>query len=449
MKARCIRVRMMTALAAALCVARAAPARAADTNAAAALPLNRTESSSRQFIAYAPGPLTTSALCVYTERVKQQWLTLLDAPDDWRDPIILLVRPRGPSEGSLPALLVETFQNELHLKYQITCLTPPAPEESALTAALVQTLCAEWANRKQTTAQGTPYVVAPLPPWLIQGFAQAIDGRTDALLEAARRSVAAGHPQSAADVLGVRRLPVDPAELQLFQANAWLMTQALLALPDGAHKMQRFLEALGGTKSVSNAFSTVYGADFPRPVAREKWWSVEQVSRASAFVAQDLSPAETVRRLDAILPTALVETDGGKVQGTPWTVSLNDLWRYYEEPWMPHLLEGKLNRLQALHSEAHPLYVPVVQDYIEAVELLFAEKLNRFKRAAAQAGRARAAANERAQWVADYLDRSERVYAPGDATNSFGDYFRTLDEIQSVEENRHNPISDYLDKFDK
>ncbi len=449
MNVRCVRVRLAAALVFAHGLVCAAPAPAHDTNVAAAVPLNRAESASRQFIAYAPNPLLASAVCVFTERVKQQWLSLLDTPDNWRDPIILLVRQREPSEQAAPAIGVETFQNEIHLKYQITCLLPPALDESTLTAALVKTLCAEWANRQQPTSPAQPYVVAPLPPWLVQGLSQAIGGRPDLLLETARRSVDAGRPQTASDVLATTRLPEDPAELQLFHANAWLLTQGLLSLPDGAHKMRQFLTELGATKSASNAFARVYGTDFPEPVTQEKWWSIEQVSRASAFVAQDLSPEETVRRLDAVLPTALMAIAGNQASGTPWTVPLEDLWRYYEQPWMRQLLQEKLNRLEALRSEAHPLYRPVVENYIEAIDLLMDEKLNRFKRAAAEANRARAAANQRSRRVADYLDRAERIYEPGDVTNSFADYFQTLDQIQSLEEKRHNPISDYLDRFDK
>jgi hypothetical protein len=449
MNARCVRVRLAAALVFARGLVIVAPARAADTNAVAAAPLSRTESASRQFVAYTPNPLFASAVCVFAERVKQQWLSLLDTADNWRDPIILLVRPRAPSEQTSPAIVVETFQNEIHLKYQVTCLLPPALDESALTMALVQSLCAEWANRQQPAPPAQPYVMAPLPPWLVQGLTEAVAGRVDVLLDSARRSVEAGRPQTASELLNTARPPADPAEQRLFQANAWLLTEALLSLPNGAAKMRQFLTELGATKSATNAFARVYGTDFPNAAAREKWWGVEQVSRSTAFVAQDLSPEETVRRLDAVLPTSLMAVAGNQAEGAPWTVSLDDLWRYYEQPWMPQLLEGKLNRLQALRSEAHPLYQPVVEDYIEAVELLLGEKLNRFKRATAAADRARAAADQRANEVAAYLDRQERIQAPGDATNSFAAYFHTLDQLQSIEDNRHNPIGDYLDRFDK
>ncbi len=425
------------------------PARAHSTNVNDNVALDRAMSVSRQFVAYAPGSLLASTMCVFAERVKHQWLLLLDTKDNWRDPIILVVREREPSERETPTVRLEVFQNEIHLKYQITCLMPPQLDQPSMTAAIVQMLCAEQANRDLETTIAKPTILAPPPPWLVHGFAQSINGQSDVLLAVARRSVEAGRPQSASDLLNTSSLPADPAEQQLFRANARLLTEGLLSLPDGARKMQQFLAELGATKSASNAFAAVYGTDFPKPVTLEKWWSVQQVSRSLALVARDLSAGETSRRLDKILQTTLVERRGKEDKGTAKEVSLDQLRNYYEQPWMGELLQGKLNSLETLRSEAHPLYRPVIEAYIEAVNLLMVQKLSRFRRAMEAADRERATVDQRTKQIADVLDRAERVYASEDVSNQFAGYFQILDKIQSLDEKRHNPISDYLDKFDK
>ena len=46
------------------------------------------------------------------------------------------------------------------------------------------------------------------------------------------------------------------------------------------------------------------------------------------------------------------------------------------------------------------------------------------------------------------MDQAERVYAPEEFSTVFTGYFRTLDQFQKLEDERRNPISDYLDKFD-
>src|SRR5439155_17196786 len=149
---------------------------------------------------------------------------------------------------------------EFHLKYQITCLVPPPIEEVELVTAVVEALCAETVNRKQPTFRGQSYIAPPIPAWLSHGLAQSIFGRPEFLLDVARRSVDAGRPQNAADLLNVTGPPADPGERELFQANTWLFTDALLAQPDRSRKLQRFLAELAPTKSVSNPFASAHAS---------------------------------------------------------------------------------------------------------------------------------------------------------------------------------------------
>jgi len=128
------------------------------------------------------------------------------------------------------------------------------------------------------------------------------------MLSIAQRSVAAGRPQQATGLLGLKALPTDPMERQLFQANSWILTESLLGLPDGSRKLRGFLSELGAQKAASNAFWAVYRQDFPQEIALEKWWSLEQIRRTSVSLAQNLSAEETARQLDAILLTKLDST---------------------------------------------------------------------------------------------------------------------------------------------
>ena len=55
-------------------------------------PLRSATSGTGQFIAFAPGPVLPSALCVFAERLKRQWCANLDIADGWHDPIVLVLR---------------------------------------------------------------------------------------------------------------------------------------------------------------------------------------------------------------------------------------------------------------------------------------------------------------------------------------------------------------------
>jgi hypothetical protein len=407
-----------------------------------------TVSVSRQFAASANDPLLPSALCVYAEQVKREWLARMDVTDAWRDPILLVVRPRTTGQTNTPAIWMAVFRTDEHLKYQIHCLIPPRIDEAELLTTIVDALCSEWANRAQITVSGHPYTAPAMPSWLVQGLAASIQGRYEFLLSIAQRSVEAGRPQQAADLLAMKVLPPDPMDRELFRADAWIFTESLLALPGGPRKLQGFLATLGEQKVASNAFWTVYQQDFPKPITLEKWWSLEQARRTSVSLAQDLSMQETVRQLDSILLTRLNSASerGGKT--TELKVSISKLWRYADFPWLKNVMKLKIDRLGALRSQAHPLYQPVVDKYIDAATWLYRGSVIRFRRGVDKAEAAQAAAETRSGRIAAYMDQAERIYAPQEQSKVLAGYFQTLAQFQKIEDERRNPISDYLDKFD-
>ena len=407
-----------------------------------------TISASRQFAAYAHDHLLPSALCVYAERIKREWLRQLAMADQWRDPIVVVVHPRGPSETDVPAISLLTFQTEKHFKYQIDCLAPPPLDEAELLAAIVDGLCAEWANRAEPANLGQPYTVPRMPLWLVQGLAASIQGRNDLLLGVTRRSIAAGRPQSASGLLAAKVLPADPAERALFQANAWIFTESLVTLPGGAEKLRRFMAELGARKSASNAFWSVYRQDFPRDLAFEKWWSLQQVSRASVGLAENLTAEETSQQLDHILLTRLDPANEGRGLASETTPAVGQLWRYTDEPWLKEVVKSKIDRLGALRGQAHPCFRPVIDRYLEAMNWLAQRNTVRFRRSVAKASVERVAAEKWSKAANAYLDQAERTYAPEELSKIFAGYFQTLDRFQDLDQQRHSPISDYLDKFD-
>ncbi|HUK83644.1 MAG TPA: hypothetical protein VLZ12_13555 [Verrucomicrobiae bacterium] len=410
-------------------------------------PFARTVSVTRQFVVYATDPALPPAVCVFAERVKDAWRDRLDVTNQWRDPIVIVVRQRDAAASNTPVLSTEIFQTEFHLKYQITCLVPPPIDEVDFETAVVETLNAEAANRDQPVSLDKPYTSAPIPRWLSCGLTQSIGGRPGALLGAARRSVDAGRPQSATELMTLT-VPAEPAARELFQANAWLFTEELLSLSEGPQKMQRFLSELGKTKSVSNAFWSVYRADFPEPVALEKWWSLERARRVTAEVAANLDLDETSAALDKMLLTTLARPAGKRGAEIRADIALAQLWRYYEQPWLRPLLVNKLNSLQLLRGSAHPLYRVVIDQYCGAIEELMGQRLSRFRRAVANADRSRAALDRTRQQITRYLDEAERVYTTDEFAGMFRNYFRTLDQFEAFERQRSDPISDYLDQFD-
>ena len=364
-------------------------------------------SPSKQFAAYAHDQSQASVLCVYAERVKREWLRRMNLPDQWRDPILFAVRSREPAQTNAPAISLVIFQTDEHLKYQVHCLVPPPLDQTELLTKTIEALCAEWVNREQPIVRGETYTAPLAPLWLVQGLAESMQGRGDLLLATARASIATDRVLPASDLLTARLLPSDPAELQLFQANAWLFTDGLLALPNGAQKLQGFLKELGAQKVDSNAFWAVYRQDFPQDTAFEKWWGLEQASRISFVLAENLTAEETARRLDRILLTKLDFTHGQDGVPEEMDTTVDQLWRYTDNSWLEGVLKMKINRLGALRSQAHPFYQPVIDDYREALSWLTEKNTVRFRRGIRKAEAKHFVAEKQSREITAYMNQVE------------------------------------------
>ena len=202
-------------------------------------PLNTASSVSRQFTAYAPGPVLPAALCGFAEHVKHEWLDRLAVPDHWHDPIVLVFRETPTSNAPASALRLQIAQIGPVRKYEISGWVPPAPEEGALAATIVEALCLEIANRSQLPGPGV-WTSAQIPRWLVAGFAGVIQGDPERLLTVAHRSATAARPPLVSAVLGMADLPADEVARDLFLANAWLLTDRLLRLPNGGGSSTNF-----------------------------------------------------------------------------------------------------------------------------------------------------------------------------------------------------------------
>jgi hypothetical protein len=435
MRARCLFAVLMAA-GGCWTTGQAAPAAAAGpTNA-----LARSVSASQQFIAYSTNPGFAAQLCAVAEKAKREWLRMFDLPDDWRDPVVLVVREREGAWTNAPAVRTRVLRTDKHLKYQIDCVVPPPVPGVELLAGLLEVLCAEYANRDQPTVAGTPYVAAPVPVWLAFGLTELWIGSPEEMLETMRVQRRSARPLTASSLLAADRVPLDSPEREEFLASAWIFVEGLLALPRGTEKLVRLLQELGARKSVSGAFQAVYQPDFPSAEALEKWWNLCVANRSVSTVAQNLTGAETAQRLDAALVMRFPAGDGEKA------LTLDQVWRQADQAWLRDILKTRLGELSVLRSVAHPLYMATIELEIQAISELLTGKFSRYRRSSAAARQAREAADKKCQSLIQYLDEVE---ARGKGTDAVQVYFRIFEESETIRRVRVDPIRDYLDEFDK
>ncbi|MBM3859676.1 MAG: hypothetical protein FJ395_08510 [Verrucomicrobia bacterium] len=396
-------------------------------------------STAGQFTAHAPEAVSASVLCVLASQVKREWLRRLDIPDQWRDPIVLVLAERPAAASSAPGIWLNVVRTELHLKFEIHLRFPPVMEQTQVVSAMVGALCGEYANRAREFRREPPYAIAETPPWLVEGLAQSVAADTEWLLPVLRRYVSGGTPAGVQELLAARSVPVEPGERLRFQAYAWALVEGLLSLPKGPEKLCRLLRE-------PESFDEIYRWMFPDAEDREKWWSLLLADRAATLLAEGQTAAETSQRLAAVLPSKLQMRLPDAIAEAP--VAFADLGRYTEKDWLAPLVRDKLAQLAALRATAHPSYRDTIERYVRALEHLRSRHVSRFQRDAKLAERAHRAADELTRHVSDYLDGVEEKRAPLER-DSVRQQLRLLGVLQEMNILRRDPISDYLDKFDR
>lgn len=404
-----------------------------------------TLSSSRQFYAVATDPEWSSVLCVFADQIKRQWRARLEIESDkWRDPILLRLSERTVT--NLPAGWLEVVRTDLHLRFQVELRTPPALERERAVALVVGALCAEYANRERVIPRRGDFEPLFIPLWLVEGLTKSLAGSPDDLLAATRRCANSPHPPLAEELITTTSLPADEPERRRFRAAAWVLTESLLSLPNGADKLRKLMCETGAATNALRAFAEVYSWDFPKPVVREKWWSLQLLQRGAAMVPQDFNAAMTSRQLAGALNTKLDVR--GESQSGEAVVTVVELFRYAEASWFSQAVQERSAQLLSLRGVAHPVYQPVIDRYLAGLRWLAEHKISRGRSEITKAEKLRASADRQARAIHDYMDQAERAYAPAD-TGSVGQQLRLLSESEELDLLRRDPISDYLDKFDR
>ena len=254
--------------------------------------------------------LEPALLAVSAERFRTAlWLQLgLNPGGNWSGKIILTLHPaRSPlDEVNLtigPLLQVWHYRVEL----------PDVLTRTHYTRALAAVLLLEFANRDNHNAGHS----AELPPWLVDGLAQAALGnepariilsapekKVDGLMQSRVNKKARGYDPLAAARATLKNISAPsfdqlcwPTGEQLegwdggaYLAGAQLFTADLLALKNGPGKMRALLANLPNCLNWQTAFFAAFHEDFRRPLDVEKWWAL----RVVRFAARDPGPHWTL-----------------------------------------------------------------------------------------------------------------------------------------------------------
>jgi hypothetical protein len=328
--------------------------------------------------------LEPTLLTVSCERIKQALLSALQARDEWRGKIFVVLHPfRGEDEE----ITVTSTRFSGQWNYRVDL--PDAVDPARLVQTLTQVLLLEMANRK-AGEQSTQ-----LPPWLAEGMPSYLLARRDLDLVIqpspgaapglpVRSSVREGRLsdfflQARKQLRG--QVPLTIAELSrspsaeemqgeaggIYRNNALLFVNELLQLKNGGACLYALLPELPWDPDWRVGFLKAFNPHFKREIVLEKWWALQSSYLAGRDPRRNWPRAESLAKLDEALRTPFEVRLGSNEPPLYTDVSLQAIIKGWKRERQIPALREKMNLLNNLQLRVAPELRNLVRQYHEVL----------------------------------------------------------------------------------
>lgn len=405
-------------------------------------------------------------------------LTALRQPPAFQHPIVIQIRDPGSLRTSASPVWSEITEVPGGFRFEINV----APEQGIVPGDLwrqevVRCLLAETILRSRADS-GLSGTESPPPDWLLHGTLEMLvyqaTGRPS---EAFARVFQLGHVLPLDDIFEADPSRMDSVSRSIYRASCCGLLQMLLDQPSGASSMSALLPSLASPASdPSTAIARCFPALTASGNSLSKWWALQLAAMSQPGADEILPPRDTETALLRAItlqiepaPAKPATASSGKLPGRlkrifsrpktpppatsattpatePQSLPLASWQELSSRPDRTAILERSALALTRLSVRAHPIYRPIINDYLALIRDLSANRrLRETDSRLAQLDKTLGGIRSDLSRIEDYLDWYEATQQeqPGDA---FRDYFRAEDELTSPPPRRSDPISRYLDE---
>jgi hypothetical protein len=406
--------------------------------AVAGVPLERSLSSSRQFIVFGGNPRLRGAIADLAEQSKSNVLALLQTDDNWLIPILLNIGQPQANLPEIPPAALNFSQTGAGLKIQLDLLITSEVDAPMVERELLRAILLEIAYRgSPSLPAGIPYVQPP--NWLINGILALRDESPAAL--GALENLGA-HPIPLKDFLEQRPDLLDSQSSRLYRAYAGVLVRILTQHGGGRAQLQHYISDLPHASSDPLADLQVH---FPwlgnQEKETEQIWSalVAPLANEQRFLLATFS--STSQQLDTLLRTKIAKDHSGRN-----ALTLGEAVRVTHPQVDIPAAREVAQRLMFLAARAHPLLRSVVVDYQLMTQSLAKKKWRGLPKRGAATVELRERVCSRMREAEDFMNWFEATQA-STLSGDFRDYVRAARATEKVTR-RHDAISVYLDAME-
>ena len=413
------------------------------TNTLMAAPLERSISTSRQFVVYGASAPLRGTICDLAEKSKANLLAVLQQRDHWKTPIIVHLQFPQANLPEIPPAVRYLSQTGAGLKIQLDLIIHADVDPLAIQRELLRATLLEMIYRGQPDlVSGTVYVQPH--DWLVDGLLAGGSGQDRApLIEALAALLAAKKIIPLEEFLRQKPEQLDSPARLLYRACSLALVQMLINEPGSPSRFSAYIDNLSRASNdplsdLKAHFPVLSGAD-----NIETLWQSGLAKLGAANTHQVLGFAETERKLNDLLRAGIRDSTGK-------TVSLESLLGPKKAKLSPAhamALNHLGQELLLLGAASNPVLRPIVAEYQQIAQLLLAGKRNGLAQRFAQVKVTRERSVARMTKIDDYMNWFEATQSNA-RSETFTEYLKAAGRSAGPERRRRDALSVYLDAIE-
>ncbi|MEY2487155.1 MAG: hypothetical protein QOH39_2803 [Verrucomicrobiota bacterium] len=407
-----------------------------------AAPLERSVSTSRQFIAYGADTPLRGAICDLAEKTKKNLLNILQRREEWKTPIILNLQFPQANVPDVPSVARYFSQTGSGLKLQLDLTVRADVDVVAIQRELLRAILLEMIYRRQPDLPAGSVYVEP-PEWLVEGVLAAAPGQDRApLVDALSPLIASNNVMPLEQFLRQQPALLDSPARLLYRAYSLALLQWLIDGSTGPSFLAAYIENLYHASNdplldLRAHFPAIAAADFDRV------WKFRVAAIGSGRDYELLTFAETERRLKALLDQTVPSK-----KAADKSASLEQLMASKLSAVQARQLHQFDQQLMQLATTAHPVMRPIVAEYQEIVELIIKHRIQGVRARLVRLKSTRARLAERMDKIDDYMNWFEATKS-STRSGAFTGYLERAEKLAEPEFRRHDALSVYLDALER
>ncbi|MEO8206685.1 MAG: hypothetical protein ABI615_10930, partial [Chthoniobacterales bacterium] len=423
----------------------------------AAKAADRVSSSSGQFIVFSADKKRGSAVAKKAEQIKEDLLRIFNLQDRWKHIILIqLIEIEIYHKSSAPFLLTMHDAVDNTLRIQLDVAAAGSVDTATLVREILRSLLLEMMYRKQSNIATQTYHFPP--NWLVEALLammksqdpQLDDPIADLSAKASALKVEApvfgqliknGETPKLDELIAQKPGRMDTTTRILYRAQAMALLRAWMETPHGKEEVLNYLVQCSQAEPNKALFLSCFTATGGSEAKLQRLWTLALARYSATDRLDSFSVEETEKSLAKILDVKNpVDSKNSKEK----PVKENKLIALARQKNSKIIFQQMQADLLRLNIRAHPLYRPIVQQYIAIAEHLAKGKVAKMGKPLAELEATRKLVQERMGKVSDYLNWYE-ASRMNTQSGEFDEILKNAARYDLEKSKRNDPISRYLD----